>query len=96
MSAVNNSEPATWEALGCLDQLHSLGLICVRWEALHNVLQLTTCSQLTWLRVHARHCPQVEREGEFEVINEVSVSRRLAGQDCITTCTVFCREWLCG
>lgn len=65
MSAVNNSKLATWEALGGLDQLHSLGLICVRWEALHNVLQLTTCTQLTRLRVHAWSSPQVDREEEF-------------------------------
>jgi len=73
MCMVETSEPATWEALGSLEQLHSLSMFDLERPALHNVLQLTTCWQLTRLMVHVLGSLSSEdAEGEYEVINKVS------------------------
>jgi len=72
MGAVSNTEPVTWQAIGRLDQLHSLGFVCLEFPALHHILELTTCAQLTRLMVHASDPSGFPPEDELEVINEVS------------------------
>lgn len=65
----------TWDALGYLGGLRSLGLSGVDWQSAHGMLELTTCRQLTQLEVTAEAPewaePTYREETIVSVVNQV-------------------------